>query len=341
MLRTGRSLRQASVRGRILIANGVRYSYGPVPSRRLGKSLGINNIPAKVCTYSCVYCQVGRTTRMLNDRSSFFEPEDIFRDVQRRLTEAEEASERVDYLTFVPDGEPTLDMNLGTEIMLLRELKVPVGVITNSSLLWRDDVKEDLAKADWVSLKIDAVQEVAWRRINRPHKAILLPTVLDGIRAFAKVFAGKLVSETMLVRGVNDGEGGLKEVADFLHEVQPHVAYLSIPTRPPAERDVRSPDEEALNGAYQILADKVRRVEYLVGYEGDDFASTGEIEKDLLNITAVHPMREEAVRALLARVGSPWETVERMVGRGDLVKTEYGGRTFYMRRLAKNREAAA
>jgi len=279
---------------------------------------------------------------MLNDRSTFFEPEDIFRDVQRRLTEAKEASERVDYLTFVPDGEPTLDMNLGPEIMLLRELKVPVGVITNSSLLWRDDVKEDLAKADWVSLKIDAVQEVAWRRINRPHKGILLPTVLDGIRAFAKAFAGKLVSETMLVRGVNDGEGGgLEEVADFLHEVQPHVAYLSIPTRPPADRDVRSPDEEALNGAYQILADKVRRVEYLVGYEGDDFASTGEIEKDLLNITAVHPMREEAVRALLARVGSPWETVERMVGRGDLVKTEYGGRTFYMRRLAKNREAAA
>ena len=186
MLRTGRSLRQASVRGRILIANGVRYSYGPVPSRRLGKSLGINNIPAKVCTYSCVYCQVGRTTRMLNDRSTFFEPEDIFRDVQRRLTEAKEASERVDYLTFVPDGEPTLDMNLGPEIMLLRELKVPVGVITNSSLLWRDDVKEDLAKADWVSLKIDAVQEVAWRRINRPHKGILLPTVLDGDTGFCQ-----------------------------------------------------------------------------------------------------------------------------------------------------------
>ncbi|MGZ8857379.1 MAG: radical SAM protein [Candidatus Aminicenantales bacterium] len=323
-----------------MIANGVRYSYGPVPSRRLGKSLGINNIPAKVCTYSCVYCQVGRTTRMLNDRSSFFEPEDIFRDVQRRLTEAKEASERVDYLTFVPDGEPTLDMNLGTEIMLLRELKVPVGVITNSSLLWRDDVKEDLAKADWVSLKIDAVQEIAWRRINRPHKAILLSKVLDGIRAFAKAFAGKLVSETMLVRGVNDGEGGLEEVADFLHEVQPHVAYLSIPTRPPAERGVRSPDEEALTGAYQILADKVRRVEYLVGYEGADFALTGEIEKDLLSITAVHPMREEAISTLLSRVGYSWDVVDRLVARGDLVRTKYDGQVFYLRRSIKDRRTA-
>jgi len=277
---------------------------------------------------------------MLNDRCSFFEPEDIFRDVQRKLAEAKEASERVDYLTFVPDGEPTLDVNLGREIMLLRELKVPVGVITNSSLLWRDDVKEELGQADWVSLKIDAVQEVAWRRINRPHKNIRLPMVLDGIRTFAKAFTGKLVSETMLVRGVNDGKSGLEEVAGFLHKVQPHVAYLSIPTRPPAERDVRSPDEEALNRAYQILADKVRRVEYLVGYEGDDFALTGEIEKDLLSITAVHPMREEAVRTLLSRAGSSWEVIDRLVAQGDLARTMYDGQIFYLRRSIKDRRTA-
>jgi len=336
-LRAERSLREATVRGRILIANDIRYSYGPVPSRRLGKSLGINNIPAKVCTYSCVYCQVGRTTRILNDRGFFFEPEDIFRDVQKRLAEAKEASERVDYLAFVPDGEPTLDVNLGKEITRLRELKAPVGVITNSSLLWRDDVKEELGKADWVSLKIDAVQEVAWRRINRPHKAIPLPAVLDGIRAFAKAFPGKLVSETMLVRGVNDGESGLEEVADFLYEVQPQVAYLSIPTRPPAEREVRGPDEEALNRAYQILADKVRRVECLVGYEGDDFALTGEIDKDLLSITAVHPMREGAISTLLSRVGYSWEVVDRLVARGDLARTTYNGQVFYLRRFIKDR----
>jgi len=277
---------------------------------------------------------------MLNDRCSFFEPEDIFRDVQRKLAEAKEASERVDYLTFVPDGEPTLDVNLGREIMLLRELKVPVGVITNSSLLWRDDVKEELGQADWVSLKIDAVQEVAWRRINRPHKNIRLPMVLDGIRAFAKAFTGKLVSETMLVGGVNDGKSGLEEVAGFLHKVQPRVAYLSIPTRPPAERDVRSPDEEALNRAYQILADKVRRVECLVGYEGDDFALTGEIEKDLLSITAVHPMREEAVRTLLSRAGSSWEVIDRLVAQGDLARTMYDGQIFYLRRSIKDRRTA-
>jgi wyosine [tRNA(Phe)-imidazoG37] synthetase (radical SAM superfamily) len=322
-----------------MTASSVRYSYGPVPSRRLGQSLGINNIPAKICTYSCVYCQVGRTTRMQNDRGSFYEPEDIFRDVQRRLAEAKEASERVDYLTFVPDGEPTLDVNLGKEIARLRELKVPVGVITNSSLLWREDVREELGKADWVSLKIDAVQESIWRQINRPHKALRLPLILDGILAFSKTYTGKLVTETMLVRGLNNNDDCLQGVADFVHKVHPWRAYLSIPTRPPPERLVRAPDAESLNRAYQIFAETVDRVEYLIGYEGDDFAFTGDVEKDLLSITAVHPMRSEAVRALLSRAGSSQEVVDRLVARGDLVETKYDGHIFVLRRFTKDRKA--
>jgi len=319
-------------------AADVRYSYGPVPSRRLGKSLGINNIPAKACTYSCVYCQVGRTTQMQNDRRFLYEPEDIFRDVQSRLAEAKQASEQVDYLTFVPDGEPTLDVNLGKEIILLKALKVPVGVITNSSLLGRDDVREEIGKAEWVSLKIDAVQEGIWRQINRPHRALRLSLILDGILAFAKTFTGKLVTETMLVRGLNDTDDCLKEVAAFLHRLQPYRAYLSIPTRPPAERSVRGPDEAALNRAYQLLADKVKRVECLIGYEGDAFALTGDVEKDLLSITAVHPMREEAVSAFLSRAGSSWDVVERLVAQRDLAETKYDGHIFYLRRFTKGRE---
>jgi wyosine [tRNA(Phe)-imidazoG37] synthetase (radical SAM superfamily) len=323
-----------------MTASNFRYSFGPVPSRRLGKSLGINNIPAKICTYSCVYCQVGQTTEMPRDRRCFYEPEAIFRDVQSRLAKAREASEHVDYLTFVPDGEPTLDVNLGKEIMLLKALDVPVGVITNSSLLWRDDVREELGNADWVSLKIDAVQEAIWRRINRPHKAIKLSRILDGMHAFAKAFAGKLVTETMLIRGVNDNDDCMKAVAAFLHALQPSQAYLSIPTRPPAQKQVRGPDEAALNRIYQLLADKVKQVEYLIGYEGDAFAFTGDIEKDILSITAVHPMREEAVRKMLSRAGSSWEVVDRMVAQGILAETKYDGHVFYLRRFSEGRKAA-
>ncbi len=334
-------MRTALVReSRIMIPYTVQYSFGPVPSRRLGKSVGINNIPPKVCTYSCAYCQVGRTTRMQIERASFYDPEDIVRDVQGRLARARQASERVDYLTFVPDGEPTLDANLGEEIVRLKAMGVPVGVITNSSLLWRDDVREELAKADWVSVKIDAVREEIWRRINRPHRGLRLSLNLDGVRTFARSYPGRLVTETMLVQGLNDGDDCVREVADIIRSLQPWKAYLSIPTRPTPEKPVFGPDEESLNRIYQIVAEKVPRVEYLIGYEGNDFAFSGDVENDLLSITAVHPMREEAVSTLLSRAGSSWAVVDRMVGRGELVVTRHDGHLFVLRKFTREREVA-
>lgn len=320
------------------MAENIQYSYGPVPSRRLGKSLGINNIPAKICTYSCIYCQVGRTTHIQKYRQVFYGPNDIFQDVQNRLAKAKDAAEQVDYLTFVPDGEPTLDVRLGEEIVLLKTLQIPIGVITNSSLLWRDDVREELVHADWVSLKIDAVHESIWRQMDRPHKTIRLDLILEGILSFAKIFSGKLVTETMLVSGCNDNDDCIKEIADFLQRLQPYCAYLSIPTRPPAEQSVHQPNEDALNRAYQIFADKVKRVEYLIGYEGDAFAFTGDIEKDLLSITAVHPMREEAVKVFLSRAGATWDVFEKMLSQEKIAKITYNGHTFYLRQFRKKRE---
>lgn len=308
------------------------YSYGPVPSRRLGKSLGVNNIPPKVCTYSCVYCQVGRTTEMPADRRSFFDPQEIFKEVRGRVETARREGERIDYLTFVPDGEPTLDLDLGREISLLRTLDVPIGVITNSSLIWREDVREELARADWVSLKVDTVREPVWRKINRPHRALVLSAILEGMREFAGTYKGKLVTETMLVEGYNDGIETLREIADFLTGLRPAAAFLSYPTRPPAEEGIHGPDEESLNRAYQILGEKVPQVEYLIGYEGDAFASSGDVAEDLLSITAVHPMRKEAVDALLSRTGASWAVVDRLVARGDLKEIQYKGHGFYLRR---------
>ncbi|MBN2264647.1 MAG: radical SAM protein [Candidatus Aminicenantes bacterium] len=308
------------------------YSFGPVPSRRLGQSLGINNIPPKVCTFSCVYCQVGRTTRMAIDRRVFYDPENVVDDVRRRSEKARRDGERIDYLTFVPDGEPTLDVNLGREISLLRPLGIPIGVITNGSLVWREDVREDLAKADWISLKVDAVRESVWRGIDRPHKALKLEAILQGMLEFSKCFKGKMVTETMLVEGHNDGAKCLEETAVFLRGLRPSVAYLSVPTRPPAEPGIQGPDEEALNRAFQIFSGKLPRVEYLIGYEGDAFASTGDVAEDILSITAVHPMRKEAVAALLSRTGTTWEVVDRLLARGELAAVSHKGSLFYLRR---------
>ncbi len=315
-------------------------AFGPVPSRRLGRSLGINNIPSKVCSYSCIYCQLGRTIKMQVERRAFYEPEKVVCTVRDKVAKTREVREPIDYLAFVPDGEPTLDINLGREIDQAKSLSLPIAVISNASLIWRQDVREDLMGADWVSLKVDAIDEQIWRRVDRPHGSLDLASILDGALEFAKVYKGHLVTETMLVAGVNDGEAHLTEIADLIASLQPSTAYLAIATRPPAEEWVCAPDEAALNRAHQILSQKVERVEYLIGYEGDAFAFTGDVEEDLLSITAVHPMREDAVRAFLARAGADWIVVDRLVAQGQLVAPEYEGYKFYLRRLGKRKGGA-
>ena len=308
-------------------------AYGPVPSRRLGKSLGINNIPPKVCSYSCVYCQLGTTIRTYIERREFYEIEAIIKDVNRKVKEAKKNKEIIDYLSFVPDGEPTLDINLGREIELLRSLRIKIAVITNASLIWREDVRDDLLGADWLSLKVDAISEKIWHRINRPHRSLRLEKILDGMLEFARVFGGELTTETMLIRGINDNDREIGEIADFLSELKPDRAYISIPTRPPARRDIMPASEEKINMAYQILSNKLSNVEYLIGYEGNAFAFTGDVEEDLLGITSVHPMREEAVREFLSKTRSDWSIIERLIEENKLIETEYGGKRFYMRRL--------
>jgi wyosine [tRNA(Phe)-imidazoG37] synthetase (radical SAM superfamily) len=308
-------------------------AFGPVPSRRLGRSLGVNNVPPKVCSYSCVYCQLGRTIRMSAERQPFYQPEEVFEAIREQVQKAQERGEPVDYLSFVPDGEPTLDANLGQEIDLLRSLGVKIAVISNSSLIWREDVREDLMKADWVSLKLDARQEDTWRRIDRPHGSLRLDSILEGIEEFAASFDGQLVTETMLVRGVNESPSQLAGVAERVSRLDPSVAYLSVPTRPPAEEWVEIPAEEDLNRAYQIMSERLDHVEYLIAYEGDEFAYTGRVEEDLLSITSVHPMRRDAVEAFLSRAEADWSVVEGLLQEGLLAETEYSAKTFYVRRF--------
>lgn len=309
-------------------------TFGPIPSRRLGRSLGVNNIPPqKTCTYSCIYCQVGRTNRKQTHRNAFYDPLAVFEEVADRVRQVRSQGESIDYLTFVPDGEPTLESRLGTQIELLQTLGPKVAVITNSSLLGRADVRRDLMKADWVSLKVDATQIGIWYKMNRAHPGLYLRTILDGIVEFSEAFKGQLVTETMLVKDVNDSEEHIGKTADFLARIGPTKAYLSIPTRPPAEHWVQPPREEIINRAYQILSERVDCSEYLIGYEGNEFTTTGNVVEDLLSTTSVHPMRKDAVEELLAKVEEDWSIINRLVSQGDLVEVDYQGQAFFMKSL--------
>lgn len=214
--------------------------FGPVPSRRLGRSVGINNIPPKICSYACAYCQLGRTLKMQIGRKAYYNVEDIAAEVREKTKDLKDRGEKIDYLTFVSDGEPTLDINLGNEIEALKPLGIKIAVITNASLIWQEDVRCELAKADWVSLKVDAVTDEIWRKIDRPHGKLNHKDIFDGMMKFSKDYKGYLATETMMAKGLNDSEAELEKIASFLSKLKPDKAYVSIPTRPPAEKSSSS-----------------------------------------------------------------------------------------------------
>lgn len=308
-----------------------RLVFGPVPSRRLGRSLGINNIPPKVCSYSCVYCQLGRTDRMVLEREEFYATEQVLEDTCHQVERVDQVGDSVDYLAFVPDGEPTLDLNLGGTIRALKTLGIPIAVITNGSLLGDPRVREDLMDADWVSVKVDAVRSPSWRAVDRPHGRLSLVSVLEGVRRFASEFPGRLLAETMLLEGLNEGQDDLRATAGFLEGICPDKAYLTVPTRPPAEPWAVAPGETVLARAFGLFSEKLASVELLTAYEGDAFAASGDARQDLLSITAVHPMRESAVRHTLTVAGEGWDVVSGLMESGELVEVEHEGHRYYLR----------
>lgn len=305
--------------------------FGPVPSRRLGSSIGINHIPPKHCSYSCIYCQVGHTDHMEIKRSAYYPIDQILGEVQEKIDQCSKIGNNIDYLTLVPDGEPTLDINLGKLVEGLKKFKIPVAVISNSTLIDHPDVQDELMQADWVSLKVDTVDEMLWRVIDRPHHQLSLTKILDSIYKFRKKYSGILVTETMLISGLNDQRRSFLHLCDYLNELQPSKAYLSIPTRPPAEAGVKIPKPETLQEILQIGAERLPFMDLLFETEVGDFVSTGDLAEDIRSITAVHPLREEALRQMVTRAGGEWKVVEDLMAAGEVYNIVHQSERFYLR----------
>jgi wyosine [tRNA(Phe)-imidazoG37] synthetase (radical SAM superfamily) len=279
---------------------------------------------------------------MSTTRTAFFSPVDLVEAVRLKLDQIKESGEHLDYLTIVPDGEPTLDSNLGELIGRLKTFSLPIAVITNGTLIWDKDVQDALLLADWVSLKVDAISDQLWRRIDRPHKLLDHGKILGGMRRFSERWhalggAHQLMTETMLVEGENTHEDELKRLSSWIGLLHPSCAYLSIPTRPPSVSSVRPANESSLARAYALYSNHVAKVEYLIGYEGNAFSNSGDSREDVLSITAVHPMREDAVKSLLERNGGDFSVIEQLVTERLVSVSHYGGETFYVRDLTHAR----
>ena len=276
----------------------MKYVFGPVPSRRLGQSLGIDTIPLKTCNWNCVYCQLGRTRPLVNERKEYYPSEEILTEVREALV-AHQPGE-IDWVTFVGSGEPLLHTSMG---WLIRQVKgmtnLPVAVITNGSLLYLPGVRQELAAADAVLPTLDAGTAELYRKINRPHPEISFKRLIEGLVAFRKEYLGKLWVEVMLVKGLNDTEAALKEIAAALKNIQPDEVHILQPTRPPVETWVQPPDEEGLLRARAILGNIARVIHPASG--SFDLSGAESLVDAVVGIITRHPMSEDELVQTLER----------------------------------------
>ncbi len=217
--------------------------FGPVNSRRLGRSLGVDLIPLKYCTYDCIYCQLGRTTNRTLKREVFVHTKKVHYEIREFLSEPCKARS-LDVISLAGSGEPTLASNCGEVIRWIKDFTpIPLAVLTNSSLMWMEEVQEDLLNADMILPSIDAVSEDVFQKINRPHPNLSLEKILEGIVQFAKIYKGKIFPEIMIIQGINDTEEEIKRIISFLDKIHPDRVHLNVAERPGGKGSISPPME--------------------------------------------------------------------------------------------------
>jgi wyosine [tRNA(Phe)-imidazoG37] synthetase (radical SAM superfamily) len=276
----------------------MKFVFGPIPSRRLGQSLGIDPLPLKTCNWNCVYCQLGRTQPLINARSEYQPSGEIVAEVRQAL-DAHKPGE-IDWVTFVGSGETMLHSKVGWMVQQVKEMtRLPVAVITNGSLLYLSEVRQELIAADAVLPTLDAGTAELYRLINRPHPKCAFERLLDGLVAFREEYLGKLWVEVMLVRGLNDTPQALWDIARALEQVKPDAVHINLPTRPPVETWVQPPHEESLIQAVAILGNIAEVVHTAEG--AFDLSGCDSLVDAIIAIITRHPMRQEELERALSR----------------------------------------
>ncbi len=229
------------------------YTYGPVPSRRLGYSLGIDIVPHKKCSFDCIYCQLGSTTDRTLIRKPYTPVESVLAEIRAELTR----KERIDYLTFSGSGEPTLHSGIG---YLIRELKkiteIRIAVLTNGSLLYMPAVRKDLLYADVVIPTLCTTDQDIFRRIHRSHPDLDIKVIIDGYIKFRKVYSGEIWLELMLVKGINDRPEQIDDLKKAIARIDPERIHLNTVIRPPSEEHVHPVSIETMQYIKNVLGDK-------------------------------------------------------------------------------------
>ncbi len=268
----------------------MKYVYGPVPSRRLGRSLGIDLIPSKTCNYQCVYCQLGKTTCFTNIRKNYFPKNDILSEIKNMI---KKNKNNFDYVTFVGSGEPTLYKDIGEIILKTKEFtNKPICIVTNGSLLYNKEVKNNLMHADAILPSLDAGDENLFKKINRPHPSLNFKSIIQGFIDFKQEFKGKFWIEVMLMKGINDSDENITNIKKIIDLIQPDRIDINIPIRPPAENWVKIPGEYLISRLNKIF-NKYNNIFY--PERGIFKIYSSNFENNLLSIIERHPMRLDQI----------------------------------------------
>jgi len=308
-----------------------KYIFGPVPSRRLGRSLGIDLVPYKTCTFDCIYCDLGRTTHKTISRQSYVTLGEIKKELELTLPVLDK---KPDFITLSGSGEPTLNNNIGE---IIREVKkitsIPVAVLTNSSLLSFNEVRKDLSGADVVLPSLDAITPTLFEYINRPHTSLRIEETISGLIQFRKQCRGQIWLEILFCRGVNDGNEEVEKFKGIIEKIQPDRVQLNTPVRPPAEDFAFPLTLGQLEEIRERLGDKAEIISEFGAPLGEEFNSVKDTE--ILNLIKRRPCTTEDIsRALGLRIDEVVKHLDHLTKTGAIRYRMYEHRCYYENALS-------
>ncbi|OGP52929.1 MAG: hypothetical protein A2Y65_05080 [Deltaproteobacteria bacterium RBG_13_52_11] len=304
----------------------MKYIYGPVPSRRLGRSLGVDLVPTKICTYDCIYCQIAKTTLRTLERKEYVPAETILRDVQEALREVRG---HVDYIACSGSGEPCLNSAIGEIIEGIKEItRIPVAVITNSSLLHLEEVRKALLKADCIMPSLDAVTPAAFQGINRPHPSLEITKIIEGLAAFRREYKGQIWLEILLCQGVNDGQEEIEGLQKTIRTIRPDRVQLNTVVRPAVEAYAFALPPDRME---QIRAALGEAVEIIAEFEGmRHLISSEDVEEKVIRIIQRRPETpEDLAKALGLNTIEIKRIVDKLTKEGKIKSRLFNERLYY------------
>ena len=299
------------------------YVFGPVPSRRLGRSLGVDLVPYKTCSYDCIYCQIGRTTNKTTHLQSWGEIDEIVKQIKAKL------HLKPDFITLSGSGEPTLYAQIGRLIRRIKEITdIPIAVITNGSLLSLSNVRDSISEADLVVPSLDAGCNETFQMINRPCADISFEQMLDGLVKFRKQFTGQYWLEVFILAGINDSETEIGKLAECIRQIAPDKVQVNTVSRPPAEAFAQSVDKETLTAIAKRLAEDAEVIaDFRADHSTPEFTARAE---SVLEMLKRRPCSTDDISAGLGiHRNEVVKYVEELLSQGKIEPEQQGKQLYY------------